>query len=114
MKLHSTITSFPKPLVGLVALFIKAFLLVPPLAAEEGPSQTHTSALYFINAEGAELYDLSADGSTVVGSFRNAAGFREGFVWSVEGGFLPLGTLGGTTPKAHAVSADGSVVVGYA
>jgi probable HAF family extracellular repeat protein len=57
---------------------------------------------------------VSADGSVVVGSARNAAELLRAFRWTTSGGIQDLGTLGGDSSWALGVSADGSVVVGSA
>jgi probable HAF family extracellular repeat protein len=57
---------------------------------------------------------VSADGSVVVGSARNAAGQLRAFRWTAARGMQNLGSLGGGGSEATAVSADGSVVVGWA
>ena len=63
-------------------------------------------------------YGASADGAVVVGSSSSAesAGFRtaEAFRWTIAGGMVGLGDLpaGDFNSVAHAVSADGAVVVG--
>jgi probable HAF family extracellular repeat protein len=59
-------------------------------------------------------WGVSADGSVVVGSARNAAGQERAFRWTAARGMQDLGTLGGNWSEATAVSADGSVVVGWA
>jgi probable HAF family extracellular repeat protein len=59
-------------------------------------------------------YDVSADGSVVVGWTRNDANNRRAFRWTASGGMQYLGTLGGGLSKAYSVSADGAVVVGSA
>jgi probable HAF family extracellular repeat protein len=58
-------------------------------------------------------YDVSADGSVVVGGSFSTSGF-EAFRWTQTGGMVGLGDLpgGGFESIARAVSADGSVVVG--
>jgi probable HAF family extracellular repeat protein len=58
-------------------------------------------------------YDVSADGSVVVGWSHNAAGRQRAFRWTASGGMQNLGTLGGYYSEAFGVSADGSVVVGW-
>ena len=65
--------------------------------------------------ERVEAYDISDDGSVVVGQLRTAGMVRgEAFRWTAEAGFERLGILGGENQEsaALAVSADGSVVVG--
>ena len=56
---------------------------------------------------------MSADGSVIVGQATNAGGDYHAASW-VGGTVTDLGTLGGTTSSASAVSADGSVIVGQA
>jgi probable HAF family extracellular repeat protein len=56
--------------------------------------------------------DLSADGSVVVGQ---GGGLLRAFRWTAAGGIVDLGLLSGyREAAAHAVSADGAVVVGGA
>ena len=55
-------------------------------------------------------FDVSADGSVVVGRSSSALGI-EAFRWE-NGVMIGLGNLGGSHSDAQAVSADGSVVVG--
>jgi probable HAF family extracellular repeat protein len=63
-------------------------------------------------------FDISADGSIVVGESYSAAsqpfGWPEAFVWSEENGMRALGDLPGGVFRstAQAISADGSMVVG--
>jgi hypothetical protein len=58
-------------------------------------------------------YDVSADGSTVVGNGESASG-TEAFRWRLDTGMQGLGDLPGGDFFSHAqdVSADGSVIVG--
>ena len=63
---------------------------------------------------GSDAYDVSADGSIIVGVAESTAGF-EAFRWTSGTGMVGLGDLPGGNfhSLAEAVSADGSVVVGY-
>ena len=61
------------------------------------PNDTYSSAGF-----------VSADGSVAAGSGSNYA-----FIWS-NGTMTNLGTLGGSSSSANAISADGSAVAGYA
>jgi len=58
-------------------------------------------------------YDVSANGSAVVGVTANFGELRA-FRWTPTGGIVNLGTLGGNLSEALGVSADGSIVVGRA
>ncbi len=61
-------------------------------------------------------YDVSDDGTTVVGKSAEASnpiGYDEAFLWTSEDGMVGLGHLPGDNHSvAHAVSSDGSIVVG--
>ncbi len=59
-------------------------------------------------------YDVSADGTVVVGVSEGANG-NEAFRWTAETGMVGLGDLAGGEFRsvAQGVSADGSVIVGY-
>ena len=62
-------------------------------------------------------YGISADWSTVVGSSSSSAMGEEAFRWTLSGGMVGLGDLPGGPAEAsmaRRVSADGSVIVGYA
>jgi probable HAF family extracellular repeat protein len=58
-------------------------------------------------------YDVSDDGSIVIGSSSSASGI-EAFRWTLEGGMIGLGDLtgGGFDSTASAISGDGSTIVG--
>jgi uncharacterized membrane protein len=62
-----------------------------------------------------EAYDVSADGSVIVGSIYSVNGF-EPFRWTQADGMVGLGSYGsiddGYYSSAYGVSADGSVIVG--
>ena len=66
----------------------------------------------------AYAHDVSYDGSVVVGTNDTPNG-RRGFYWTEATGQINMGTLGSANPfydpfsEGNAVSADGSVVVGY-
>lgn len=65
-----------------------------------------------------DAYDISADGTTIVGSSLNDSDLiYYPFKWTSGGGMVSLGTLGGTEilnqNPALGVSADGSVIVGH-
>jgi|GEM_PF-6854489 len=69
-------------------------------------------------ASGAQFYseawDLSSDGSVVVGFSLDAAGLPRAFRWSAATGIVSLGTLpGGTLSFATATNTDGSIIVGF-
>lgn len=65
---------------------------------------------------GSSAYDISADGSVIVGSVRNynPSYTSMAFRWTEAVGMVALGDLGGGYSDAYAVSADGSVIVGSA
>lgn len=59
-------------------------------------------------------YDVSADGSVVVGWADNTEERRRAFRWTAQDGMQDLDTLGGITSVALSVSANGLAVVGRA
>jgi probable HAF family extracellular repeat protein len=67
-----------------------------------------------LGGSGSVAFDVSADGSVVVGWAYNAARRMRAFRWTAARGMQDLGTLGGSESAAWGVSADGSVVVGEA
>jgi probable HAF family extracellular repeat protein len=87
---------------------------VMSLIATAGWSQSLTWLGVLPDGLHSYAYDVSADGSVVVGRAYNAAGQWRAFRWTELGGMQVLGTLGGGDNWANGVSADGSVVVGGA
>jgi len=93
----------------------------------EAPSATDFEAFRWSKEEGmvglgrtrSTAYAVSADGSVIVGESRSAtAQDHEAFRWTKEEGMVGLGFLEPVEPifaysGATAVSADGSVIVGY-
>jgi probable HAF family extracellular repeat protein len=73
-----------------------------------------------LGGDESHAYDVSKDGSVVVGWTQKKDGlyeslFHRAFRWTLEGGMQDLGTIGNANwTEAHGVSADGSVVVGWA
>lgn len=62
------------------------------------------------SGSGSFAWDVSGDGSVVVGhgwQFSSNTGFR----WQ-DGAVISIGSLGGSTTVANAVSSDGSIIVG--
>ncbi|MCS6965922.1 MAG: HAF repeat-containing protein [Candidatus Kapabacteria bacterium] len=59
-------------------------------------------------------FDVSADGSVVVGFLTDGAELARAFRWTAATGIQELGTFGGRGSIAHAVSANGLVIVGEA
>jgi probable HAF family extracellular repeat protein len=56
---------------------------------------------------------VSTDGRVIIGQARNGDRHRHAAAW-VNGEIIDLGTLGGTSSDASAVSADGIIIVGKA
>jgi len=88
------------------------------LIATAGWSQSITWLGTLPRGNSSAAYAVSADG-VVVGMatyYDNISGnyYRRAFRWTASGGMQNLGTLGGTQSEARGVSADGSVVVGWA
>jgi len=59
-------------------------------------------------------WDISADGTVIVCSGSNAAGFWRACRWTQSTGMRELGTLGGNESASWDISADGTVIVGWA
>ncbi len=64
------------------------------------------------NAQEAEAYAVSDDGSTVVGYSRGLSGFQRPFVWTAATGMQELSNVPGSDAKATDISHDGSTIVG--
>ncbi len=58
-------------------------------------------------------YGVSADGSVVVGLSRTTSGKTHAFRWDATNGMVDMGSLQGQSSRANAVSADGTVLVGW-
>jgi probable HAF family extracellular repeat protein len=62
-----------------------------------------------------DAYDISSDGTTLVGSSLSDSDNKYyPFKWTAGGGMANLGSFGGDYATAYGVSADGSVIVGGA
>jgi probable HAF family extracellular repeat protein len=101
-------------ILGLVrsALALAAVLLWTAAARAQAPTFTGVGDLPG-GAVGSAGFDVSADGSVVVGESESASG-TEAFRWTLAGGITGLGFLSGADPysTATAVSENGSVVAG--
>lgn len=58
-------------------------------------------------------YDISGDGSVVVGLGWVDAGTAHAFAWDAVNGMVDLGSLGGESSRVNAISSDGSTLVGW-
>jgi probable HAF family extracellular repeat protein len=58
-------------------------------------------------------YDMSGDGSKIVGLGWVNAGTAHAFQWDSVNDMVDLGSLGGESSRANAISMDGHVVVGW-
>ncbi len=58
-------------------------------------------------------WDISGDGSVVVGLGWHSTYRAEGFRWDAASGVVGLGRPAGRNSRATAISADGSVIVGF-
>lgn len=69
----------------------------------------------FDDAAGSEAWNVSDDGRYVVGTILNSNWQYQNICWDAQTGtFVNLGTFGGAEGRAFGISADGSVVAGYA
>ena len=81
---------------------------------------TESSGMWSLGAIQSRAEAVSADGTTIVGAASFDSGLIEAFRWTKpvrgEGGMVGLGDLpgGGVGSEALSVSADGSVIVGFA
>ena len=98
-------------LVSLVGLLNIGLLLGAPAVAREFQFQPIGVLPGGIDSS---VFGVSADGSSVVGASRAAAGDRA-FRWTSKTGMVAIGDLPGGLQEsdAFAVSANGSVIVGY-
>jgi probable HAF family extracellular repeat protein len=58
-------------------------------------------------------YDISGDGTYIVGLGWVSAGTAHAFQWDSINGMVDLGSLGGESSRANAISSDGHVIVGW-
>jgi probable HAF family extracellular repeat protein len=98
-------------LIRSLLLVLEGFLIVAgnARAADHWTFQT-LSDLVGHPIEGT-INDISADGSTIVGTYRNG-GYDQAFRWTAASGFAPLDTQNRQS-IASAASADGSTIVGW-
>ena len=59
-----------------------------------------------------QAWDVSADGSVVVGWSKDNLGRDRAFRWTRTGGIVDLGTIGGAWSWAFGISSEGGVIVG--
>ena len=107
-------SNFPKrPIYLRPAAYVFALGIVLPASASISAELTGLGTLggSFSNPR-----DISPDGRFVVGHSKIAGDTaNHSFLWTSSGGMLDIGSLAGETDSyAHAVSADGTVVVGEA
>jgi len=60
--------------------------------------------------------DITPDGSTILGSMAppdDPTGPRQPFLWTEQDGVTGLGSIGGESTSAHAISGDGSTVLAW-
>lgn len=99
---------------GGAGVIVLATLLSPSTAAAAS-SFRGLGVLPGPSPEEVEPYDISDDGTVVVGALRAPGSIEaEAFRWTATSGFVRLGNLGGAYPYSAGVgiSADGSVIVG--
>lgn len=88
----------------------------------EGDSENNVEAFRWTKSEGmvglgnlgglwSSAWDVSADGTVVVGESKTSSGNNRAFRWTLEEGMVGLGNPTSET-AATAVSADGSIIVG--
>lgn len=106
---------------SITRLAAKIFLLSTASVAALAEMTIHASAQSSLTGLGdlpdgavsSSAYDISADGTAVVGQ-SGSANWWEAFLWTFSGGLIGLGDLPGglSYSRATAVSTDGTVVVG--
>jgi probable HAF family extracellular repeat protein len=64
------------------------------------------------NAQEAEAFAVSDDGSKIVGWSRGLSGFQRPFVWTAATGMQELSNVPGSDAQARDISPDGSIIVG--
>lgn len=89
---------------------VSTSLFVGPIASSFGQSLTWLGTL---GGNASAAFDVSADGTVVVGWAHNSAEQRRAFRWCHQCGIQNLGTLGGEESAAYGVSSNRNVVAGW-
>ncbi|PTE02758.1 hypothetical protein EIL82_11705 [Pandoraea apista] len=98
------------PRRSLLALSVGALFSQPAFAAD--PVSADAPILFWLpQANSTNSVAMSADGSTVIGTFTMPSG-TPAFRWTSATGIEQIGALGGNNASPTAVNADGSVIVG--
>jgi probable HAF family extracellular repeat protein len=86
-------------------------------SAEHAFRWTAATGIQYIGTLGgftSTAYDISGDGSVLVGWSHTGGPTNHAFRWTALGGMEDLGNLpGGSLARANAISIDGSTIVGY-
>lgn len=116
MKARLNLCSF-----SVVAILFTALAFAQNLLASDNegsiyvPCATFQGLGFLPGGSTSQAYDVSSDGTVVVGSSKSVRG-TEAFRWTVAGGMEGLGSIPGPvfSSQAWSVSADGNTIVGQA